>query len=716
MKQTAFAIGVLLFLTGCHSTPSAPEAGPWPVGIHPPVAVQKPHQRVLFGDTVSDNYYWMIDYFSKGPDSTLAVDYLRAENAYLDTMMSGTRRLQENLFAEMKARIKEQDADSPSFVNGYYYYKRKEMGQQYFKYCRKKKPDAPEELLLDVDQLSKGHPFFSVADIQVSPDSRLVAYSVDTVSRRQYLIYVKDLATGVLAKESITGTSGSIAWANDNRTFFYTRNNPVTLLSEKIVRHRLGSGQAADKVVYEEKDKSNYIGVRRCKSGQYIFITSAGTLSSEVRFLPAGTPEAAFRIFQPRMANVLYRVDHQENRFYIVTNWRAKNFRLMESPLDKTDSISWKVVIPHRDDVLLEDVEVFRDWLVLSERKNGLIQLRVRNTAGDQDYYIDFREPAYLAYTGSNPDYGSRTLRFAYTSLVTPLSIYDHNMETKEKKLVRQEEIPGGYDASAYTTERLYAKAKDGTSVPISLVYKNGLKKDGKSPLLLYGYGSYGYSTDAEFSSLHLSLLNRGFVFAIAHIRGGQEMGRGWYEDGKMLRKKNTFTDFIDCGDYLVSQHYTSPEHLYANGGSAGGLLMGAITNMRPDLWHGVVADVPFVDVVNTMLDESIPLTTNEFNEWGNPKDSGAYFYMKSYAPYENVQRKAYPSLLVTTGLHDSQVQYFEPAKWVAKMRQLKTDSNVLLLRTNMDYGHGGASGRFDYLKEEALMDAFFFRLEGITL
>jgi oligopeptidase B len=713
MKPTTVLLGAILFLFACKGPSPADSGGTWPKGVPPPVAVKKPHDRILFGDTVRDNYYWMADYFSKGPDSSLAVGYLKAENAYLDTMMSGTKTFQEKLFQEMKARIREDETDPPVFKNGYYYYIRKEKGQQYFKYCRRKgDTTAAEEVLLDVDQMAAGHPYFSVGTMQISPDNRLLAFSVDTVSRRQYDVYVKDLTSGRLTTEGLHGAAPGLAWASDNRTLFYTRNNPVTLLTEKIVRHRLGTTAEADKVVYTEADKSNYIGVRRSKSGAYIFISSAGTLSSETRFIRADQPDAAFKVFQTRNPEVLYKVEHQENRFYITTNWKAKNFRLMECPLDHTDSSQWKEVIPHRPDVLLEEIEVFKDYIVLSERKNGLLQLRVRSTLTGQDHYIDFSEVSYLAYTENNPEYNSNVLRYGYTSLITPASIYAYKMDSREKQLLKQDPVLGGYKSTDYTVERIYVTARDGARVPLSLVYRNGLKKDGKAPLLLYGYGSYGFSTDDEFNSPNLSLLDRGFIFAIAHIRGGQEMGRSWYEDGKMQKKINTFMDFIDCGDYLVKQQYTSPAHLYANGGSAGGLLMGAITNMRPELWHGVIADVPFVDVINTMLDESIPLTTNEFNEWGNPKNKEAYLYMKSYAPYENVERKNYPSLLVTTGLHDSQVQYFEPAKWVAKMRTLKTDDNVLLLHTNMDYGHGGASGRFDYLKDEALKDAFLISLE----
>ncbi len=684
--------------------------------LKPPVAEIKSYQRILHGDTVTDNYYWMIDYFKKGPDSTKVVDYLKAENVYLDTMMSGTKNFQEKLFTEMKSRIKEKDESVPVFKNGFFYYSRTEEGKQYFKYCRKKGTlDAKEEVLFDADEMAKGHPYYSAVGFNISEDNKLMAFGVDTVSRRQYTIYIKNLETSEIYKDAMTPASSSSVWANDNKTLFYTKNNSETLLTEKIMRHKLGSDAMQDVVVYDEKDHSNYIGVGKSKSSKFIYIYSGGTLSSETRFIDANQPDDAFKVFQPRMKEVLYNVDDMGDKFLIVTNWNAKNFRLMECAFNKTDSADWKEVIPHRTDVLLEGIEVFKNFLVISERKNGLIQMRIRNAANSQEHYLDFGEPAYLAYVGANLEYNSRTLRYNYTSLTTPNSTFDYNMDTKEKKLMKQQEVLGGYNKKDYVTERLYATARDGVKVPVSLVYKKGFKKDGTSPLLLYGYGSYGFSMDASFNSSRLSLLNRGFVFAIAHIRGGQEMGRQWYEDGKMMKKKNTFTDFIDCAEYLVQQKYTSKEHLYAQGGSAGGLLMGAITNMRPDLWHGVIAQVPFVDVVNTMLDESIPLTTNEFDEWGNPKNKDAYEYMKSYSPYENVEKKDYPNLLVITGLHDSQVQYFEPAKWVAKLRAMKTDNNILLLHTNMEYGHGGASGRFDYLKDIALQYAFLFALEGIS-
>lgn len=682
-----------------------------------PVAQKKEHLRTIHGETVVDNYYWMYDYFGKGPDSTNVVDYLNAENKYLDTVMSGTKKMQEELFNEMKARIKEKDETPAVFKNGYYYYSRTDNGKEYFKYCRKKGDlEAKEEVLLDVDSMAEGHKYYDVKGFSVSENNLLLAYAVDNVSRRQYTIYIKDLVTGKLLRDSIANTMGDHCWANDNRTLFYASKNPVTLLSEKIKRHSLNTNSSSDAVVYNETDNTNFIGVSKSKNRKYIIIYSYATLSSEIRILDASVPSGTFKVFQPRMKEVIYQVFPVADKFLIRTNKDgAKNFKLMECSFSRTGEDNWKEVIPERAGVLLEDVEEFKDFLVFKERKQGLLQLLIKNIKTGREHYIDFSEPAYTAGIDQNPEYNTSLFRYNYTSLTTPLSIYDYDPVTKSKKLIKQTEVAGGYNKNDYTTERLLATAKDGSRVPISLVYKKGLKKDGNAPLLLYGYGSYGISMDPGFQSNRLSLLNRGFIFAIAHIRGGQEMGRQWYDDGKMMKKKNTFTDFIDCSEYLIKQRFTSAKHLYALGGSAGGLLMGAVVNMAPELYNGIIAAVPFVDVVNTMLDESIPLTTNEFDEWGNPKDKDAYLYMKSYSPYENIGQKDYPNMLVTTGLHDSQVQYFEPAKWVAKLRDRKTDKNILLLETNMSVGHGGSSGRFEYLKEVALDYAFLLTLEGIT-
>ncbi|MBO9693059.1 S9 family peptidase [Chryseobacterium sp.] len=681
-----------------------------------PVAEKQEHIREIHGDRVNDPYYWMIDYFKKGKDSTKVVNYLKAENTYWEGMMKDTEPFREKLFQEMKARIKEKDESVPVLKKGYYYYSRTETGKQYFKYCRKKGSlTAPEEILLDVDKMAEGHPYYAASGFSISPDNTKMIFGVDNVSRRQYSLFLKDLTTGNITDLGIKNTGGSAEWANDNKTIFYTENNPVTLLSEKIKKHILGTDPGKDATVYEEKDKTNYISVYKSKNEKFLLIYSGATTSSETRYLDADNPNGTFRVFQPRMKNVLYTVTPLEDKFLIKTNKDALNFKIVETPIDKTGVENWKDFIPHRNDVLMESVSVFKNFLVFGERQNGLSQLVVYDRKTGKKEFLKFDEPVYTVYSSGNPEYNTDNFRFGYTSMITPNSQYEQDLKTGKRILLKQQEVLGGYNKENYTTERLFATAKDGTQIPVSIVYKKGFKKDGNHPLLLYAYGSYGSSTDATFNSNRLSLLDRGFAMAIAHIRGGQEMGRQWYEDGKMMKKKNTFTDFIDAGEYLVKEKYTSPNHLYAQGGSAGGLLMGAVINMSPNLWNGVISQVPFVDVVNTMLDTSIPLTTNEYDEWGNPNNKEAYFYMKSYSPYENIEKKNYPNLLVTTGLHDSQVQYFEPAKWVAKLRDMKTDKNVLLLKTDMEYGHGGASGRFDYLKDVALVYAFMFKLEGIT-
>ena len=679
------------------------------ISIAPPVAPKIPKALTIHGDTRTDNYFWMND--RKDPK---VIAYLQAENAYLDTIMKPEEKLRESLYEEMRGRIMEADATAPYLRNGYYYYTRYETGKEYPIYCRKKGSlKAEEEVILNVNDMAKGHAYYQVTGLTVSPDNNLLTFGVDTLSRRKYTIHVKELSTGNILPDAIPETTGGAAWASDNQTFFYTRKHPETLRAERILRHKLGSEATADHQVYVENDETFDVDVSRSKSGKYIMIASSSTLSSEYRILDAAKPEGAFHVFQPRQKEVLYDIEHLDDRFYIRTNWQATNFRLMESPLDKTGMDHWKDVVAHRPDVLLENFEVFKDYLVLGERKNGLSQLHIMNLRNNQEHYLHFDEPAYVAGISINPELDTKELRYTYTSMTTPNSVYDYNMETRKSELKKRQEVLGGYDPANYVTERVYATAKDGVKVPISLVYKKGFKKEGKSPLLLYGYGSYGFSMEPAFGSSRLSLLDRGFVYAIAHIRGGEEMGRQWYEDGKMFKKMNTFTDFIACADFLVAQQYTSPAHLYAQGGSAGGLLMGAVVNLRPELWHGVIAGVPFVDVLTTMLDESIPLTTGEFDEWGNPKNKDSYEYMKSYSPYDNVTNKAYPNMLVTTGLHDSQVQYWEPAKWVAKLRELKTDHNLLLLQTDMEAGHGGASGRFKSLHKTALEYAFLLKLEG---
>jgi len=677
--------------------------------IKPPVAEQIDTTMSIHGDTRVDKYYWMND-----RNDPKVISYLTAENNYLDTIMGPHKELRKKLYEEMRGRIMETDASVPYLKNGYYYYSRYETGKEYPIYCRKKGSlEASEEIILNVNVLATDHQYYQVGALSVSPDAQWLAYGVDTVSRRQYTIYIKNLQTGEVLADAIPETSGSAAWASDNKTFFYTVKNPVTLREERVMRHVTGTDVQTDKEIFNEKDETFYVEVQRSKSGKFIMIESSSTVSTEYRILDASKPDGAFRVFEPRKRDHLYEIDHQDDKFYVVTNWDAVNFRLMECGLEKTARENWKEVIAHRADVLLQGIELFRHHMVLSERKNGLTQLRVINSQTKEDHYLQFEEPAYVASISINPEFDTKTLRYSYTSMQTPVSTYDYDMDTKKTELRKRQEVLGGYDPKNYVTERLYVTARDGVKVPVSLVYKKGFEKNGKMPLLLYGYGSYGYSIEPGFNSNRLSLLDRGFAYAIAHIRGGEEMGRQWYEDGKLFKKMNTFNDFIDCAEYLVKAHYTDSSHLYAMGGSAGGLLMGAIVNMRPGLWNGVIAAVPFVDVITTMLDESIPLTTGEFDEWGNPKKKDYYDYMKAYSPYDNVKAQAYPNMLVTTGLHDSQVQYWEPAKWVAKLRELKTDNHMLLMHTNMEAGHGGASGRFKSLEDVALQYAFLLDLEG---
>ena len=719
MKQILLFISLTLFILSCNNSDQVKkQAYNWPQGVAAPVAEKHPFSMTAHGDTRVDDYYWMNAYFKKTADSSKAVSYLEEENKYLDTMMSGYRGFRDKLFDEMKGRIKENDASVPYKDNGYWYYDRYEEGKQYAVSCRKKESlDAPEEILHDANKAAVGTTYYAATGLQVTDDNQWMAIGEDVVSRRLYTLRIKNLKTGEYLPESIINTEGgNYAWASDNKTLFYIRKDVTTLLGYQVWRHVAGTDPATDVKVFEEKDNRHYIGVGKTKSRKFIVIASElSEQESEFQILDAATPAAAFKIFQPRVMGLVYDIDHYNDKFYIRTNLDAPNFRLMECPLDKTSKESWTEVIPHRKDVYLANVSLFANHLVITERKDALVQVRIINQKDKSEHYIAFDEPAYLASLSNNPDFNTNVLRFNYTSMITPGSVYDYNMDTKEKVLKKQQEIVGGYNKADYVTERAWATARDGVKVPVSIVYKKGLVKDGSNPLLLYAYGSYGYTSDPAFGRNQLSLLNRGFVYVIAHIRGGQEMGRQWYEDGKMMHKKNTFYDFIDCAEFLIKEKYTSKEHIYAMGGSAGGLLMGAVTNMRPDLWHGVLAGVPYVDVITTMSDASIPLTTGEYLEWGNPAIKEEYFYMKSYSPMDNVEKKDYPNMLVTTGLHDSQVQYFEPAKWVAKMRAMKTDKNVLLMYTNMNAGHGGASGRFEYLKMVALQYSFLFALEGIT-
>lgn len=660
----------------------------------------------IHGHTRVDNYYWLNE--RENPE---VIEYLKAENAYEEEMMKHTELLQNQLFKEITGRIKQEDMSVPVKKNGYLYYSRYEEGMEYPLYCRKPLENPVEQVLLDGYEMSKGYSFFDIGGYSISPDNSLIAYSIDTVSRRQYQIFFKEISTGKMFPEVIQNTTGNMVWANDNKTIFYSVKDE-SLRSCKIMRHELGTDPKDDVEVYYEEDATFYAFVSKTKSEKYIVIILESTLTSEVRFIDADRPHDGFKIFQKRQNDMLYGVGHYGDYFYILTNADgAKNYKLMRTPVNATEKENWEEFLPCRNDVMIEDFDLFSDFLVIEERSKGLVNLRVMSWDGITDYYINFGEPAYTVETSANPEFDTHLLRYVYTSMTTPTSVYQYDMKAKTTELLKRQEVVGGYEPDDYVTERLYAPAKDGVSVPISLVYKKGLVKNGDNPLVLYGYGSYGNSLDAYFSTARLSLLNRGFVWAIAHIRGGEEMGRQWYEDGKLLKKKNTFYDFIACAEYVVNQGFTNKNKMFAMGGSAGGLLVGAVVNMAPQLWRGIIAQVPFVDVVTTMLDESIPLTTGEYDEWGNPNEKVYYDYILSYSPYDNVEAKDYPAMLVTTGLHDSQVQYWEPAKWVAKLREMKTDDNPLYLKTNMDYGHGGASGRFEPYHEVALEYAFMLDL-----
>jgi len=648
-----FAIASSLVLASCKQ--DKPEVQS--MNITPPQADKKPKNLEIHNDVRVDNYYWLND-----REDEEVIDYLERENDYYQKMTAHTKDFQAQLFDEMKSRIKEDDSSVPYFYNGYYYITRYETGKDYPIYTRKKETlDAPEEVMFDVNEMAKKYAYYNLNGINISPDNTKVAFGVDTVSRRKYTIYVKNLVTGELYPETIGNTTGGSTWANDNKSLFYTRKDEQTLRSNKIYKHLLGSKPSTDTEVYSEDDETFGTYVYKTKSRAYIVIGSYSTLSSEFRILDANTPEGEFKVFEARERDLEYGISHFGDHFYVMTNLNgAKNFKLMKTSVTATTKDNWEEVIPHRDDVLLEDIDIFKDYLVVSERANGLNKLRIMPwNESTPEHYLPFSNETYTAYTTQNIDFDTQILRYNYNSLTTPASVIDYDMATKEKTVVKETEVLGDtFNKENYQSERVWATAEDGTKVPISLVYKKGIKKNGKNPLLQYAYGSYGSTTDPRFSSVRLSLLDRGFVYAIAHVRGGQYMGRAWYEDGKLFNKKNTFTDFIDCSKFLIEQGYTSEDHLYAYGGSAGGLLMGAIVNMAPELYNGVIAAVPFVDVVTTMLDDSIPLTTSEYDEWGNPNDPEYYKYIKSYSPYDQVEAKAYPNLFVTTGLHDSQVQY----------------------------------------------------------
>ncbi len=707
-KKTIFLASVcIIFAVSCKKeAEQKPETM-----IEAPVATKKDTILEKHGDKRTDSYYWLND--RENPE---VIAYLNAENDYYQAMTAHTKDFQKSLFDEMKARIKEDDSSVPYFNNGYYYITRYEIGKDYPIYSRKKGSlDAPEEIMFNCNEMAEGHSYFSLGGLNVSEDNKWAAFGVDLVSRRQYTIQIKNLETGEILDTKLENTTGGSTWASDNKTLFYTRKDPQTLRSDKIYKHILGSDANDDALVYFEKDDTFSTFVYKDKSKKYLIIGSGSTLTSEYQILESNNPNGEFRFFQQRIRGLEYSISFYGGDFYIVTNKdNATNFKLMKVSEKNTSIGNWTEVIAHREDTLLEGIDIFKDYLVVEERSNGLNKINIRPWKGES-YYLPFEIETYTAYTTTNIDFDTEILRYGYQSMATPSSVIDFNMRTKEKTVLKEQEVMGGkFDKNNYEEKRIWATATDGTKVPMSMVYRKGMKQDGKNPLLQYAYGSYGATMDPYFSTTRLSLLDRGFVYVIAHIRGGEDLGREWYENGKLLKKKNTFTDFIDCSKFLIQEKYTSAEHLYAEGGSAGGLLMGAIVNMAPELYNGVIAAVPFVDVVTTMLDETIPLTTGEYDEWGNPNDKTYYDYMKSYSPYDNIVAQEYPNMLVTTGLHDSQVQYWEPAKWVAKIREYKTDKNVLYLDTNMDAGHGGASGRFEALKELAKEFSFMLDLEGI--
>ena len=672
-----------------------------------PVAKKIPKSLKMHNDERTDNYFWLND-----REDQEVIAYLNSENEFTQKTLEHTQTLQDTVYEEIVGRIKKDDESVPYKLRGYMYYTRFVEGGEYPIYCRREgSMQSKEEVLLDVNVLAQEHAYYKASGLSVSSNNQLMAYGEDTVSRRIYKLRVKDLETNELLDVNIEGTSGSYAWANDNETLFYTLRDEETLRSYKVMSFNIRTGETKEH--FEEDDDTFYTGVYKSKSEQYLIIFSGSTLTTEYRVLSADQIDAPFEVFQPRIREMEYSISHFEDQWYILTNWDAKNFRLMTTPVGETNREAWTEVIAHREDTLLEGIEVFKDFMVVEEKTAGQNQLRVKNLHADTEYYMEFESETYDVWSSTNVDFDTSILRFGYTSMTTPSSIFDFDMVTKEKSLLKQQEVVGGYNENLYESKRLWATARDGKKVPMSVVYRKDVL--GKTnPLLLYAYGSYGHSIDPYFSSSRLSLLDRGFVYVIAHIRGGEDLGRWWYEEGKLLKKKNTFTDYIDCAEYLIAEGYTTKEQLFAMGGSAGGLLMGAVVNMRPDLWKGVIAAVPFVDVVTTMLDETIPLTTGEYDEWGNPNEVEYYHYIKSYSPYDNIEAKDYPNMLVTTGLHDSQVQYWEPAKWVAKLRELKTDNNTLLLHCNMETGHGGASGRFSVHKETAMEYAFLLWLAGI--
>ncbi len=716
--STYLQLGTLIFVVSCKNQ----EMNNTTDKLQAPIAKKVVKEITTHGDTRTDNYFWMRlsdeQKASETPDAQTqeVTNYLKAENAFFEENTKHTKTFQESLFEEMKGRIKEDDSSVPYLKNGYYYITRYEKGKQYPIYTRKKGTmDAKEELLFDVNAMAEGYDYYTLGGMSVSTDNTICAFAVDTVSRREYTVGFKNLETGEILSDKIDKTTGGVTWANDNKTVFYVKKDPVTLRSNKIYKHTIGEDVSKDVLIYEEKDETFGTYITKTKSEKFLVIGSYSTESNEHQILEANNPSGTFRMFQERTPKLEYSVAHYNGDFYILTNKdKATNFKLMKTSDTKTTLDNWTDVIVHREDVLIEDISIFKEFIVLEERNNGQNRIRIKYWKGDKDYYLPFEEEDYSAGVSYNPEFDTQVIRYSYNSMTTPSSVIDYNVADQSKTIMKEQEVMGGqFNKENYTSKRVWATARDGKKVAISLVYRKDTELNKNTPLLLYGYGSYGYTLDPYFSTTRLSLLDRGFVYAIAHIRGSEYLGREWYEDGKKLNKLNTFTDFIDCGQYLIDNKYTSSEHMYASGGSAGGLLVGAVINLAPEMFQGVIAAVPFVDVINTMLDESIPLTTGEFDEWGNPKDATYYDYIKKYSPYDNVEAKAYPNLLVTTGYHDSQVQYWEPAKWVAKLRELKTNNKQLFLHTDMETGHGGASGRFDAIKEVARDYTFILDLEG---
>ncbi|MDT5123874.1 MAG: oligopeptidase [Acidobacteriota bacterium] len=674
----------------------------------PPMAKKTPKETKIHGTTLVDNYFWLRE---KNNPEVLA--YLEAENAYTDAVMKPTADMQAKLYKEMISHIKETDRSVPYHQGDYFYYSRTEQGKQYPIYCRKRGGlDAKEEVTLDMNELAKGLKFMGLGAYSVSDDGNYLAYTTDSTGYRQYTLYVKDLRTGQLLPEKIERV-GSVMWATDNKTVFYSTEDATTKRSDKFFRHAIGSDKSD--LVYEDKDELFDVHGGRTRDKAMVFIVSGSKTSTEYRYIPADKPMEAPKVILPREANHEYSVDHRGDLFYIRTNKEAKNFRLVTAPVSDPQVKNWKELIPHHPEIKIEDIDLFANHLVVAEFENGLQQLRVVDLKTNKSHRIEFPEPVYTTSVNVNPEFNTRTLRFAYQSLVTPNSVFDYNMDTGQRTLLKQTEIPGGFDRANYKSERIFATASDGTRIPISIVYRKDTKMDGKNPFLLYGYGSYGASITPTFSPARLSLLDRGFIYAIAHIRGGGELGEPWREAGRMMNKRNTFTDFISSAEYLIKQKYTSSDRLIIQGASAGGMLMGAVVNMRPDLFKAAVAQVPFVDIINTMLDASLPLTTSEYIEWGNPNEKPAFDYMISYSPYDNVKAQNYPAMLIKVSLNDSQVPYWEGAKFAAKLRATKTDNNVLLLKTNMGAGHGGSSGRYDALKETAFDYAFMLNQVGLN-